>query len=67
MSRASLAKLEDAPEDSFQSEELQELRIAVAHAPGAKCARCWNYSQELGVNPEHDELCPRCTAVLVQE
>ena len=35
--------------------------VAVRHTPGEKCARCWNYSESLGTNSDHPELCPRCT------
>lgn len=64
VSRATLAPLDLAPQDSFQSEELEGLRVGVARAAGEKCARCWTYSEELGANAQHAELCPRCAAVL---
>lgn len=39
--------------------------VMVAHAPGKKCARCWNWSEEVGLlAPEYDDLCPRCTDVM---
>lgn len=36
--------------------------IEVTRAPGAKCPRCWRYSEETGAGP--DEVCPRCKAQL---
>ena len=38
-----------------------DLRVAVAPAAGEKCVRCWIYSEDLGTDPSHPELCPRCT------
>ena len=26
----------------------------------AKCERCWHYSDDVGANPEHPDLCQRC-------
>jgi isoleucyl-tRNA synthetase len=38
--------------------------VEVARAPGEKCERCWMYSEELGTDPKHPTLCPKCTAAL---
>jgi len=29
-----------------------------------KCARCWHYRADVGVNPAHPELCGRCDSNL---
>lgn len=53
-------------DDSFvKGEEQEALFIKVEHADGEKCERCWKYSTELGTNPEHPTVCPRCTSALV--
>jgi isoleucyl-tRNA synthetase len=39
--------------------------IKVEKAAGKKCVRCWNYFEDLGSNPEHPELCHRCTDAVV--
>lgn len=36
------------------------LDVQVAKAAGAKCARCWVYSPDVGKNATHPELCGRC-------
>ncbi len=59
-----LSKTDAAPAEAFASQDIPGLRIGVAKAPGGKCARCWVVSQELGTDPEHPEICPRCTRVL---
>ena len=41
-----------------------ESAVEVARAPGGKCVRCWTYSEKLGENPDHPDLCPRCAAVV---
>lgn len=38
--------------------------VAVSHAPGGRCERCWIWSEDLGQNGEHPGLCPRCTEVV---
>ncbi len=40
---------------------IRGLRIAVRHADGEKCERCWNYSTRLGEDAEFPTLCERCT------
>jgi isoleucyl-tRNA synthetase len=38
--------------------------ILASKSSGKKCVRCWNFFEELGSDPEHPELCTRCTAVV---
>jgi len=40
------------------------LRVRVQPARGTKCARCWNYSETVGVQGQADDLCERCAGVL---
>jgi isoleucyl-tRNA synthetase len=37
--------------------------VQVSRAPGAKCERCWTYSEKVG-RLSHSGLCERCVAVL---
>lgn len=46
------------------SEELEGLSVEVVPASGEKCVRCWIFSEELGTDPAHPALCPRCTAAV---
>lgn len=36
----------------------------VKKAEGEKCERCWHYDRNVGVDPDHPTLCPRCAAIL---
>ena len=38
--------------------------IAVAHADGAKCPRCWRWQTDIGSAPAAPELCGRCARQL---
>jgi isoleucyl-tRNA synthetase len=67
VSGVAIKDLSDAGPDAYASEEVDELKIGVAKAPGDKCERCWVISEELGANPEHPALCPRCAAVMAEE
>jgi len=48
----------------YESQEIPGLVIGVDHARGAKCARCWMWSERVGVDAEHPTLCERCVVVL---
>lgn len=61
-----LAPLAEAPADlaSLDLPDGGKLAVSVTKAAGEKCERCWIYSDELGSDPEHPTLCPRCAAVM---
>ena len=40
------------------------LAVEVERARGAKCERCWNYSERVGENQEWPTVCERCVAAL---
>ena len=56
--------VENIDETFTKGEEATDLHIKVLHAEGEKCERCWKYSKEIGKDPEHPTLCPRCASVL---
>ncbi len=64
VSAVDLAPLDQAPDGLEQGEEIKGLKVAVAKAPGEKCERCWQISEELGTSPDHPNACLRCTKVL---
>ena len=47
-----------------ESVDLPGLVIAVEHAQGAKCARCWVWSEQVGASPDYPDLCQRCVPVI---
>ena len=40
------------------------LKVEVSPADGTKCERCWNYSTQVGMDPEYPTVCERCSATL---
>jgi isoleucyl-tRNA synthetase len=38
--------------------------IKAVRSAGEKCVRCWNYTDQLGTDEKHSELCPRCTQII---
>lgn len=40
------------------------LGLSVSKAPGLKCVRCWNYSESLGSDRAHPDICPKCTQAI---
>jgi isoleucyl-tRNA synthetase len=45
--------------------ESLDLHVQVLPAAGGKCVRCWIYYEDLGTDPAHPELCPRCTQAVI--
>ena len=64
VSKVTLEDAKSAPQTAFASEAVEDLKVQVAAAPGQKCERCWIYSEEIGADPAHPTLCPRCAAVM---
>ncbi len=64
VSSVTLAKEADAPADAHTSDVIQGLKIAAGPATGAKCGRCWMYSETVGTVKDHPEICGRCVGNL---
>lgn len=64
VSQLVLMPLESAPADCLTDENLPGVAIVAERAHGAKCARCWIYSEEIGANAQWPDVCPRCAQVL---
>ncbi|POZ52911.1 isoleucine--tRNA ligase [Methylovulum psychrotolerans] len=58
-SKATVLPEQAAPEDAVAS-EIDGLKIKVVASTEQKCVRCWHQRADIGVNPEHPELCGRC-------
>ncbi|HIV87573.1 MAG TPA: isoleucine--tRNA ligase [Candidatus Pygmaiobacter gallistercoris] len=59
-----VSKVVVAQGDEGRKGDLEGLAVAVSHAKGEKCARCWMYTEDVGSDPEHPTLCARCAAIL---
>ena len=64
VSQLVLANLKDAPDKALRLSEVEGLAVSVERARGEKCERCWIYSEDLGTDPAHPTLCPRCAEVV---
>lgn len=64
VSQLALGRLADAPADAWRDPEVEGVAVSLEKAAGEKCERCWIYSEELGTDPAHPTLCPRCAAVV---
>jgi len=47
-----------------EDDEFKGLGVEVSKASGCKCARCWTYSDSVGKDAEHPEICERCASVI---
>ncbi|MDD4493224.1 MAG: class I tRNA ligase family protein, partial [Eubacteriales bacterium] len=51
-------------EDIYKSENYENVSILISQAPGHKCERCWMYSETVGSDNEHPDVCERCAKVI---
>ncbi|WP_341326533.1 isoleucine--tRNA ligase [Methylotuvimicrobium sp. KM2] len=63
-SAATVQELASSPDDAVQA-ELEGLKIKVSVSEHAKCVRCWHQRADIGVDPNHPELCGRCVENIV--
>ncbi|WP_431067570.1 isoleucine--tRNA ligase [Methylotuvimicrobium sp.] len=63
-SAATVQVLASSPDDAVQA-ELEGLKIKVSVSGHAKCVRCWHQRADIGVDPNHPELCGRCVENIV--
>ncbi|MCL6635213.1 MAG: class I tRNA ligase family protein, partial [Peptococcaceae bacterium] len=64
VSAVHLRRLDEAPDGAQRSGSVPELALAVEHARGHKCERCWMYHEGVGTDPDHPAICPRCAQVI---
>jgi isoleucyl-tRNA synthetase len=43
------------------------LTVEAVHASGVKCARCWQWREDVGSDAKHGDICARCAEVLAKE
>lgn len=63
-SAATVQELASSSDDAVQA-ELEGLKIKVSVSEHAKCVRCWHQRADIGVDPNHPELCGRCVENIV--
>ena len=67
-SKEELANIFVVSEVSFEEVEgmkdYEVSKVLVKHHEGERCARCWNYSKKVFVQPEGEYLCERCQKVI---
>ena len=66
--RASAGQGTEEAIPGFQMHESEELglRVRIEKAAGQKCARCWNYSEQVRKDVRYPTVCERCAAVLAE-
>ena len=64
VSSVKLELVETLPKDAVLDSELPKLGGIVSKTLGKKCERCWNWSQSVGVNLAHPQICSRCLRII---
>lgn len=44
--------------------EEDQIKVMVLKASGTKCARCWKFTTDVGINKEHPEICAQCVEAI---
>jgi len=44
--------------------DYENASVSIRKTSGKKCIRCWNYFETIGSDPDHPELCRRCTDII---
>ncbi|WP_100643295.1 isoleucine--tRNA ligase [Alteromonas facilis] len=53
--------IEGSSEDAIET-DVPGLQVAVNKTQDTKCVRCWHYTDDVGQDAEHPELCGRCVS-----
>ena len=60
-SKATIKAIEQKPADAVDT-EVAGLALSIQRSEHEKCARCWHRIDDIGVDPEHPEICGRCVS-----
>ncbi len=58
-SSATVDSLQNCPEDAVAT-ELDGVKLKVTVSEFPKCVRCWHQRPDIGIDPDHPEICGRC-------
>jgi len=64
VSQAVLASTSDVLDNAIEGTAIPGLKILVEAAKGAKCERCWVWSDTVGKDAEQPTVCDRCREAL---
>ena len=66
-SEATLVEADSQPTDTLiaEGEDVKNVWLSVVASSAEKCVRCWHQREDVGVNPDHPELCSRCVENVV--
>jgi isoleucyl-tRNA synthetase len=58
-SGAHVEVVDQLPTDAIKT-ELEHLALKVSATSGTKCERCWHFTDDVGSDDSHEDLCGRC-------
>ncbi|GER92627.1 isoleucine--tRNA ligase [hot springs metagenome] len=64
VSEAEIYPSEQKRGDVYESAEIKNMFISVEKASGAKCERCWNWSESVGKFEDYPQICKRCYSAI---
>lgn len=61
---AEMRELLNVSQLSFETTDSKEAQVAISHADGQKCERCWHWETDVASHADHPALCGRCVAAV---
>lgn len=52
--------------EGYAAQEFKGAVVAVRASAAPKCVRCWTHHDQVGQDPKHPELCPRCAEAVAR-
>jgi len=49
-----------APDNAFTVEDVEGVAVIPGPSGDTKCLRCYQFPEDIGIDPEHPEICGRC-------
>ena len=65
LNKDSNGKEKDEPVLALVEED--NIKVLVLKASGIKCARCWKFTTDVGLNKEYPEICAQCVEAVTEE
>jgi isoleucyl-tRNA synthetase len=59
-----VSKITLSPVKTDEMRTYDNSSVVIQKTGGKKCIRCWNYYDTIGSDPNHPELCGRCTNII---
>jgi isoleucyl-tRNA synthetase len=64
VSAVNVIQAQDLSGEQITPIRFSDIAVEVLKADGIKCQRCWNYTNDVGLDRKHPNICQKCVAAL---